>query len=57
MMQGRFRGREIDDHFASVKERREIVGNRKAHKATASCLPRIVTHSGMALSFDRTGKR
>ena len=57
MLQRRFRSGEIDDHFASVKERREIVGNRKTHTAAASCFPGIVTHGAMALPFDRTGKR
>ena len=56
-MQGRFRSGEIDDYFAPVKERREIVGDRKTHTTTASCLPGIVAHSVMALPFDRTGQR
>ena len=55
-MQGRFRSGKIDDYFASVKERPEIVGDRKTRTATASGLPGIVTHSVMALPFDRTGK-
>ena len=57
MIQGRFRSGEIDDHFASVKERRKIVGNRNTRTATARCLTGIVTHGVMALPFDRTGKR
>ena len=56
-MQGRFRSGEIHDHFASVKERREIVGNRNTRTATARCLSGIVAHSVMALPFGRTGKR
>ena len=57
MVQGRFRSGEIDDHLASVKERRKIVGNRKARMATARCLPRVVAQCVMALPFDRTGQR
>jgi hypothetical protein len=57
MMQGRFRGGEIDDHFASIKKPREIVGNQDAHTASTSRLSGIVTHSEMAFPFDRTGQR
>jgi hypothetical protein len=57
VMQGRFRNGEIDDHFASVKKRRKIVGNRNTRTATARCLSGIVAYSVMALPFDRTGKR
>ena len=57
MMQGRFRRGKIDDHFASSKEPREIVGNREACTATTSRFSGIITHSVMALPFDRTGQR
>jgi hypothetical protein len=56
-MQGCFGSGEVDDHFASVKERREIVGNQNARTTTARCLSGIAAHSVMALTFDRTGKR
>ena len=56
-MQGRFRGGEIDDHFASVKECPEIVGNRNTCTAATRCLPGIVPYSVMALPFDRTSQR
>ena len=56
VMQRRFRRGEIDDHFASVKERPKIIGNRNTRTATARCLPGIVAHSVMALPFDRTGQ-
>src|SRR6185295_10504465 len=57
MIEGRFRIGEIDDDFASVEERREIVGDRYAGTTTTRCLPGIITHSVMALFFDRTSQR
>ena len=57
MMQGCFRSGEIDDHFASVEERREIVGDWNPCMATARCLPGIVADSVMALPFNSTGQR
>src|SRR5262245_27305522 len=57
MLQGRLRSRKVDDHFASAKERLKIVCDRYASTATTRCVPCIVTHSVMALLFERTSQR
>jgi hypothetical protein len=42
-LEGCFRSGKVDDHLTPVKERGNIVGDRKACAATARCLSRVVT--------------